>query len=88
MKRLWDYLPLIWNDGDFDYGYTIRIVQFKLKRLREHIIDHDLIMDAQKVASEIAYAEKLLESYVEDEDEESWNELFDHVKKNSRGWWC
>lgn len=62
-KRLWDYLPLIWNDNDFDYNYTITLIKFKLKRLRDHIIEHDFILHSKKYAKQIDKALADLERY-------------------------
>jgi hypothetical protein len=33
IKRLFDWLPVIWNDNDFDYSYLDKIILFKLKRM-------------------------------------------------------
>lgn len=37
IKRLWAYLPVIWDDEDWDYMYLLRLVQFKVGRMRSHI---------------------------------------------------
>lgn len=32
IKRLFEYIPIIWNDRDWDYGYTIDMLIYKTKR--------------------------------------------------------
>jgi hypothetical protein len=91
--RLVAYLPLIWEDRDFDYGYVLSLMFFKLRRLRKHILDHNIIVRAEEVAAEIAHAEDLYNRYLEydgvspDEEQQLWNEFFDYVRDHIRGWW-
>lgn len=35
IKRLLDWIPVIWNDCDFDYAFLLEILQFKLKKMLE-----------------------------------------------------
>lgn len=34
LRRLWDWLPIIWADRDWDQVYTYRILAFKLRRVQ------------------------------------------------------
>jgi len=91
-KRLWLYLPVIWNDRDYDYAAVLTLMKFKLGHLREHIADHQLFVGWEEVVKEIEEAEMLLDKYTEDDWSDdgmkAWDDLFDHVKLKMRGWWC
>lgn len=41
IPRLWAYLPVIWRDEDWDYGYLLEVMQFKLARLRNSLTHHN-----------------------------------------------
>lgn len=60
LRRLWRWAPFIWNDHEGDWSAILTIWAFKLKQGREHIIEHDLIMDAQKVHDSMAKCEAAL----------------------------
>lgn len=33
VKNLWNYFPIVWKSGDFDYHYILRMQKFQLERL-------------------------------------------------------
>jgi hypothetical protein len=33
VKNLWNYKKVVWNTGDFDYAYILRMQKFQLERL-------------------------------------------------------
>lgn len=37
IKRVLDFLPIIWRGNDWDYYYTIELFQFQIKRLEGSI---------------------------------------------------
>ena len=52
--RVWAYLPVIWNDVDYDYGSILKVMQFKIKRNRMFIekleanyglVEHEALCD-------------------------------------------
>jgi len=42
IKRVFAWLPIIWNDNDFDYSYLDKIVLFKLKRMYKSLRPYDV----------------------------------------------
>ena len=92
LKRLWLYLPVIWNDCDYDYAAVITLIKFKLGHLREHIADHQMFIGWEEVVKEIKKAEMLIikfsDEYPSEQADEVWKELFDHLKENMKKWWC
>ncbi len=89
---MWLYIPIIWNDGDYDYAAVTTLMKFKLGHLRKHIAEHQHFVGCDEVAEEIGKAETLIDRYADEypskESDATWNELFDHLKANMRGWWC
>jgi hypothetical protein len=87
----------LWKDEDYDYAFVLRMMQYKLKRTREHILDHDIIVESEEVAAQIQRAENLIELVIGDsgrsldrtpeEEERDWAELFDHLQTHMRWWW-
>ena len=37
IKRIIDYIPLLWRDEDWDWHYIFRMLRYKIKRTREHM---------------------------------------------------
>jgi hypothetical protein len=35
LKRVYDWLPILWKDRDYDYEYVVILLIFKLKRLEK-----------------------------------------------------
>lgn len=35
IKRLIAYLPIIWNDRDYDYSYLLQLLEFKISRMNK-----------------------------------------------------
>lgn len=37
LQRLWRWLPILWQDRDWDHAYILIIWRFKLQQVREHL---------------------------------------------------
>lgn len=60
VARLWAYLPIIWHDVDYDYFSILRLMRFKIGRIRKHIKKHDLRSDTQSQVRRMWIVEQLL----------------------------
>lgn len=68
VKRVMDFLPMIWKGYDFDYRYAIELFQYQLKRTADFMeSDRAMTMDADIRARRIRTAVELLQK-VYDED--------------------
>lgn len=67
IKRVWDFLPIIWRGYDWDYRYAVELFQHQLKRTANEIENRGFAKDAKNTASKIRTAVELLEK-VYDED--------------------
>lgn len=65
LSRLWAYLPVIWNDEDYDYGYILKVLQFKIGRTRKHLLKHSHVMNAEKYGKQMMICERLIENVLE-----------------------
>lgn len=68
IKRVWDFLPLIWKGYDWDYHYAVELFQHQLKRMADHIgSDKAWALENKQTASRIRTAIELMDK-VYDED--------------------
>src|SRR3990172_2873091 len=42
VKNIVRWIPILWNDADWDYGHLYDIMEFKIRNMREHHIEHDM----------------------------------------------
>ena len=60
IKNMIVWLPIIWNDRDFDYSYLLKIVRFKLKRMLP-AIENGHYVGCEKDAKRMRVAIELLD---------------------------
>lgn len=68
LKRVWDFLPIIWKGYDFDYAHAINLFKYQLERTADFMeSDKAMTVDADIRAKRIRTAIELLQK-VYDED--------------------
>ena len=68
VKRVIDFLPMIWKGFDFDYRYSIELFQYQLKRTADFMeSDRAMTMDAKIRAKRIRTAVELLQKVYDEE---------------------
>jgi len=67
IKRVIDFLPIIWKGYDWDYRYAVELFQHQLKRTADQIEKKGTRADAKNVASRIRTAVELLEKVYDEE---------------------
>ena len=68
IKRVVDFLPLIWKGYDWDYGYAIELFQHQLKRMADHIgSDKAWALENKQTASRIRTAIELMDKVYNEE---------------------
>lgn len=101
IKNICAYIPVLWNNQDCDWSGLLLIMSVKLRRMSDHIREHNIIQGAEKTSREILMASELCrrmseEDYLfkaKDFDEET--KLFDRdmelfcrlFRKKLRCWW-
>lgn len=79
VKRVIDFIPMIWKGYDFDYRYSIDLFQYQLKRTADFLeSDQAMTMDANIRAKRIRTAVELLQKVY---DEEYGREYRDKLKE-------
>ena len=88
VKRVMDFLPMIWKGYDFDYRYAIELFQYQLERTAVFMeSDRALTVDAEIRAKRIRTAVKLLQKiYDEDYACEYQDKLKELYGKNVLDW--
>lgn len=89
VRRVIDFLPIIWKGYDFDYRYAIDLFQHQLKRTADFMeSDRAVTMNANIQAKRIRTAIELLQKVY---DEEYSYEYQDKLKQiygdNVMDWW-
>ena len=68
VKRVMDFLPMIWKGYDFDYRYAIELFQYQLERTADFMeSDRVLTVDADIRAKRIRTAVELLQKVYDEE---------------------
>jgi len=68
VKRVMDFIPMIWKGYDFDYRYAIELFQHQLKRTADHLeSDRAMTMNAKIRAKRIRTAVELLQKVYDGE---------------------
>lgn len=72
LKRIWDYRTLLWEDNDYDFNSVMRIMRFKLKRLRHHFEEHKIIAHAEDNVAALARVDVMLRNVIEKDPDDEW----------------
>lgn len=67
IKRVWDFLPIIWKGYDWDYRYAIELFQHQLKRTADTIEKNGMHVGNHNTANRIRTAVKLMEKVYDEE---------------------
>ena len=67
IKRVVDFLPIIWKGYDWDYRYAIELFQHQLKRTAKEIRIRGNAVDRENTASRIETAVELMERIYDEE---------------------
>ena len=67
VRRVIDFLPIIWKGEDYDYYYSIQLFQYQLERTADFLeSDKAYTLDAKATASRIRTAAELLDRVYND----------------------
>ena len=89
IKRVIDFLPLIWNGFDFDYRYATDLFKKQLERIADEMeSDRGRLENAKTNAQKIRTAIRLMDKVY---DEEYTHQYMDKIKElygeNALDWW-
>ena len=66
IARMFSWIPFLWSDQDFDYSQLLRLMQYKMKRMRKHFVDHDMTTSVRRQEKQLKYAEFLINEYFDE----------------------
>lgn len=66
VRRLLQWLPVIWRTRDFDYHCCLEIFSHSLGELERHLLEHNIHVGAEKDAKRIRYVRNMIKRH-EDE---------------------
>ena len=66
IRNLIHYFPIIWKDRDWDYHYTLDILEYKLKRQRDYIDKNKRFVGYEFVIRDLNICLSLLDKLKED----------------------
>lgn len=58
--KSFQYSIFLWGDRDWDYYFIFKLLQYKLKRVRDCIKENDIVVNSNRIAKEIDVAVKLI----------------------------
>lgn len=67
IKNLFQYLPIIWNDRDWDHYYLLHLLEYKLKRMSEYHIKHGITANKAQTARQLKICQLLCKRIKEDD---------------------
>ena len=67
IKRIIDFIPILWKSHDFDYVYSIDLFKYQLERTAKHIELHGVTEDKKHTINRIKTAIRLLDKVYNEE---------------------
>ena len=77
IKRVWDYLPIIWRGYDWDYRYAVELFQHQLKRTADEIENRGYQEGSHNTANRIRTAVELLEKVYDEEYAQEYQSIIE-----------
>jgi len=73
-QRVFKWLPIIWEDREWDYVYILRIWRHRLRFQREHLQKYGIHLNVEEDCRTLRIAEAILERLEKNEyTEKDWN---------------
>ncbi len=73
------WVPVLWNDADWDYGHLYEIIDFKLTNMIEHHTDHHNHTDWEETVGQMTTARDALKRLRD--DDYAAKEYAEHIEK-------
>ena len=95
-KTLIAFIPIIWNDRDFDYAYLNYIIVFKLRRMANGIEKYGMCEKSDEVVKDLRYHADWLENAEElvwddlragNINSTVFQEVYTSIGYSIEGWW-
>ena len=77
LRKSWQYARFLWNDYDFDYSSILRLLQYKIGRVRKTIYENNIIVNADHYTRQMIMAETMLQELIENDFARDLHEAHD-----------
>lgn len=69
IKKIIAYLPLLWQDEDWDYDFLIKLIQFKLLRMKNKFVANNIVSNEclQEICNGIDKTLQYIDNYYDDD---------------------
>jgi hypothetical protein len=84
--RVYDYLPFLWEDRDWDFNCTLRLVRFKLRRLKGHLERHSILAHTEDRVAELAKVDVLLRNILDEDPDDEWSQHYNQWDIGTKSW--
>jgi hypothetical protein len=94
IKRVIDFLPMIWSGNDWDYFYSLELFQKQLERTATYLesdkaVTQNAKIQAQKIRTalrlmDIVYDDTYITEFLDGDDSENGDEFVKVMKKQKR----
>lgn len=74
-RNLFEYFSVVYNDRDWDNWYFLKLMEFKIQRMRDHIDETKVFVGSEDVVKRMDLILRLLKKVKEEEYE---SEMFDY----------
>jgi len=81
IKNLWVWFPLVWKDRDWDYDFTLKALQFKLKKQASYLRKHGSHESAERDAELIMTCVRLIDKL---QNEDYYQEYYDSTPMDNK----
>ena len=78
IRSVWNWLPVIWKDRNFDYAYLEIILHHKIKMMSKHFNENNKYFNVRDDLKYMSIVEKLLKNRIDDVYD---NEAYDNIQK-------
>jgi hypothetical protein len=59
LSNLWAYLPIIWQDRDWDHAYLLDLWEFKFRRMARMHLEHGNAVGSEKIGKQLLLCAEL-----------------------------
>lgn len=67
IQNLFVYFSVIWKTREWDFEFIYELIQFKLKRVRKHLEEHNLFENVDKTCQQIRICENLIQRLLDND---------------------
>ena len=84
IKKIISYIPLLWNDEDWDFYFLFKLMQFKIDRMEKTIRTNNLFVGVEDVCQEMKDCSEHIDKFLNYDDEDTTIEMIANMSDEER----